>query len=552
MTQEVAVRSGRTYRLVVLDPIAPEGLRLLDSLPEITYEVRTGLAGDELRAALREFDGAICRSGVKITADVLEGSRLRAIVRAGVGTDNIDKEAATRHGIVVMNTPAGNTVSTAEHTIALLMALARNIAPAYASLMAGRWDRKTFMGTQLAGKTLGIIGLGRIGRAVAQRAVALEMNVIGYDPFFSPEAAKKEAIERVETLDELLPRVDFLTVHTPLTEETRHLIGAEQIARMKRGVRLINVARGGIYDETALVEALEDGHIAGVALDVFEQEPCTDHPLFGKPGVVCTPHLGASTAEAQTQVAVEAVHLITDFLLHGRIRHAVNAASIEPSVLAALRGYLDCAYRLGRFLAQWQTGGVDHCQIRYRGEITQYDTRLLTGSFCAGFLECALDQEVNVVNAPVLMQERGIAISETAHHDPGAFRASIHAVLRRGDTTWSAAGTLFGNAMPRLIQVDQYRLETYLDGNVLVFTHDDVPGIIGFVGTVFGRHGVNIAQMAVGRAGPEPGGSAVGVLNLDALPSNEALEELARHPHLHRIQVVQLPPARWLPAWLAP
>ena len=284
---------------------------MLDAAPGIEYEVRTGLKGDALREALGQFEGAICRSGVKITADALEGNRrLKAIVRAGVGTDNIDKDAATRHGIVVMNTPGGNTLSTAEHTIALMLALSRNIAPAYESLKAGKWERNKYMGTQVAGKTLGIVGLGRIGVAVAKRARALEMNVLGYDPFMSKERAKELGIEPVETVADMLPRVDYLTVHTPLTDETRGLVGAAQLERMKKGVRLINAARGGIYDEAALAEGLKSGKVGGVALDVYATEPCTDSPLFGLPGVVCTPHLGASTEEAQTQVAVEAVELL--------------------------------------------------------------------------------------------------------------------------------------------------------------------------------------------------------------------------------------------------
>src|SRR3954463_7061884 len=277
-------------RVIVLDTLAPEGLELLDAAPGIEYEVRTGLKGDALREALGQFEGAICRSGVQITADALEGNRrLKAIVRAGVGTDNIDKDAATRHGIVVMNTPGGNTLSTAEHTVALMLALSRNIAPAYESLKAGKWERNKYMGTQVAGKTLGIVGLGRIGVAVAKRAQALEMNVLGYDPFMSKERAKELGIEPMETVADMLPRVDYLTVHTPLTDETRGLVGAAQLATMKTGVRLINAARGGIYDEVALAEGLKSGKVGGVALDVYSAEPCTDSPLFGLPGVVCTP-----------------------------------------------------------------------------------------------------------------------------------------------------------------------------------------------------------------------------------------------------------------------
>ena len=318
-------------RIVVLDPLSKDGLALLESAGNLEHEVRTGLKGQDLHDALLEFDGAICRSGVQITREALEGNRrLKAIARAGVGVDNIDCDAATRQGIVVMNTPGGNTVSTAEQTIALLLALSRNVCPAYQSLIEKRWDRKQHMGTQLAGKTVGIIGLGRIGQAVAQRLLALEMKVLGYDPFLSPQRAKELGIKTCGSVRELLPLVDYLTVHTPLNDQTRNLIGAEEIRLMPKGVRLINCARGGIYNEAALVEGLQSGHLGGVALDVYEEEPCTNSPLFGMPNVVCTPHLGASTEEAQTNVAVEAAELLIDFFTTGAIKQSVNMPSRGP------------------------------------------------------------------------------------------------------------------------------------------------------------------------------------------------------------------------------
>jgi D-3-phosphoglycerate dehydrogenase len=335
-----------TVRIIVLDPIAQEGLDLLAAAAGIEHEVRTGLKGEALKAALAEFDGAICRSGVTIGGDVLEGNRrLKAIARAGVGTDNIDKEVATRLGIVVMNTPTGNTLSTAEHTFTLMCALSRRVAEAFSKLQAGKWDRKTFLGTQLADKTLGIVGLGRIGQEVAKRAIAFQMRVLGFDPFLSAEQAAKLGITRVEKVRDMLPQVDYLTVHTPLTPETTNLIDREAIELMKPGVRLINAARGGIYNEEALVEGLKSGKLGGVALDVFTEEPCTSHPLFGMPNVLCTPHLGASTEEAQTQVAVEAVELLINYFTKGEVRHAVNMAAIDPKALEAIRGYLDLAYR---------------------------------------------------------------------------------------------------------------------------------------------------------------------------------------------------------------
>jgi D-3-phosphoglycerate dehydrogenase len=536
-------------RVIVLDTLAQEGLDMLEAAPGIEYEVHTGLKGDALREALAQFDGAICRSGVKITAESLEGNRrLKAIVRAGVGTDNIDKTAATRWGIVVMNTPAGNTLSTAEHTIALMLALSRNIAPAYQSLVEHKWDRNKYMGTQVAGKTLGIVGLGRIGLAVARRAKGLEMNVLGYDPFMTRERAQEMGIELVPTVADMIPRVDYLTVHTPLTDETRGLVGAAEIAKMKPGVRLINAARGGIYDEAAIAEGVKSGKLGGVALDVFVTEPCTDSPLFGLPGVVCTPHLGASTEEAQTQVATEAVELLTAYLTTGAIRHAVNVAALDPKTLASLKGYLDVAYRLGLLLAGLQPGGLKKCRLLYRGELADKETKVLTAVFAAGLLENALDEEVNLVNAELALKQRGIELVEESRSDMGAFRSSMTAEVITDAGSHRAMGTVFGQNMPRLISIDDYKLEAYLDGCLLVFSHNDVPGIIGSVGTVFGQHRVNIAQMAVGRA--TPGGQAVGILNLDGEPPAEALEAVRKLPAITSAVVVQLPPVGTLPRWV--
>ena len=536
-------------RVILLDKLAQEGLDMLAAAPGIEYEVRTGLKGDDLREALAQFDGAICRSGVKITADALEGNRrLKAIVRAGVGTDNIDRAAATRWGIVVMNTPAGNTLSTAEHAIALMLALSRNVAPAYQSLLEGRWDRSKYMGTQVAGKTLGIVGLGRIGLAVAKRAKGLEMNVLGYDPFMTRERAQELGIESVATVADMIPRIDYLSVHTPLTDETRGLIGAAEIAKIKPGARLINAARGGIYDEAALVEGLKSGQLAGVALDVYSNEPCTDSPLFGLPGVVCTPHLGASTDEAQTQVATEAVELLTAYLTTGAIRHAVNVASLDPKTIDSLKGYLDVAYRLGLLLAGLQPGGVKKCRLLYRGELAEKETKVLTAVFACGLLERALDEEVNLVNAEHALKQRGVDLVEESRSDMGAFRSSMSAEIVTDEGTHRATGTVFGQNMPRLVSLDGYRLEAYLDGCLLVFRHEDVPGIIGSVGTVFGQHGVNIGQMAVGRA--SPGGHAVGVLNLDGEPPTAALEAVRQLPAITAAVVVALPAAGVLPSWV--
>ncbi|QDU28391.1 D-3-phosphoglycerate dehydrogenase [Anatilimnocola aggregata] len=536
-------------RIIVLDPIAQEGLDMLAAAPGIEYEVRTGLKGAALRSALAEFDGAICRSGVTINGEALEGNkRLKAIARAGVGTDNIDKNVATRLGIVVMNTPTGNTLSTAEHTFTLLLALSRRVAEAHMTLCGGKWDRKTYMGSQVADKTLGIVGLGRIGQEVAKRANAFQMKVMGYDPFLSSEQAQKLGIQRVDKVADMFPHIDYLTVHTPLTPETTDLIDSAAIEKLKPGCRLINCARGGIYNEAALVEGLKSGKLGGVALDVFVEEPNTTSPLLKMPNVLCTPHLGASTEEAQQQVALEAVQLLINYFSTGEVRHAVNMASVDPATLQAMKGYLDLAWRLGLLMAEWQPSGAAGCHITYRGEVTKRNTKLLTSAFCAGLLEKALDEEVNIVNAEVLLRERGIVLTEESRPDMGAFSSSMSVEVKTGNKIHVASGTLFGNNMPRLIRLDDSRLEAYIDGNLFVFTHNDVPGIIGAVGTIFGKHSVNIGHMTVGRA--VPGGTAVGVLNLDTVPPKAAIDEVLSHPSITSARVIPMPPAGKLPSWL--
>lgn len=540
---------NQKLRVIVLDNIAEEGLAKLDAAQGIEYDVRTGLSGDELREALANYDGAVCRSGVKITAESLEGNQsLKAIVRAGVGTDNIDKPAATRLGIVVMNTPAGNTVSTAEHTMALLLGLSRNVGPAFSSLQAGRWDRKKFQGSQVSGKTLGVVGLGRIGIEVSKRAQAFGMNVLGFDPFLTPERAEELGITKVAAVDDLLPQVDYLTVHTPLTPETKGLIGKEQIQQLKPGARLINCARGGIYDNDALVEGMESGHLGGVALDVFPNEPCTDNPLFEMENVLCTPHLGASTNEAQVGVAVEAVDLLINYLTTGEIRSAVNTISLDPVTLNALRHHLDVAHRLGMLLGQWHGGAIDRCELEVQGEISQADTRSLMSAFCAGLIGQHCD-DANIINAEMLCRERGIELVRTSNPESGVFSSVITATISGEGNRHSATGTLFGRDMPRLVKLDDYQTESYLDGNLLIFHHTDVPGIIGYVGNVLAAENVNIAQMAVGRSGGQ-GGPAIGVLNLDSAAPEMALSRVVENDAIESARLIQLPGIKELPDWL--
>ncbi|MBN2217252.1 MAG: phosphoglycerate dehydrogenase [Pirellulales bacterium] len=537
--------------ILVLDDLPREAIDRLNAAAHLDYEIHTGLKGPELRAMLGRFDGAICRAGAQITAAALEGNtRLRAIVRAGVGTDNIDLEAATRSGIVVMNTPAGNAVSTAEHALALMLALSRNLLPAYASLIEGRWERERLTGAQLAGKTLGIVGLGRVGQAVAARAAALEMKLLCYDPFLSAARAKELGIERCESARSMFPLVDYLTVHTPLNDETRGLVDAESIKLLKPGVRLINCARGGIYDEAALVEGLRSGVIAGVGLDVFAVEPCTKSPLFGMPGVLCTPRLGARTVAALASVAVEAVDLLVDYFAAGTVRQAVNMSPLDAKTLAGMREYLNVVWRLGLLLAQLDPTPPNRCRLHYHGEVAKKDTRLLSSAFAAGLLEHALEIDVNVVNSEILLEQRGIELVEERTTDPGSFSSMITAEVIGEKQTSIVSGTLFGNNMPRLVRMADCNLESYLDGTLVIFTHHDTPGAIGRVGSIFGKHRVNIAQMSLGRKTGKPGGQSVGILALDSRPPAEAVNELAALPEAIDTRVVHLPPAHEMPAWM--
>jgi D-3-phosphoglycerate dehydrogenase len=534
-------------RVLVSDKLEAPGIAYLRQAG-VEVDDRYGLTGDALKEAIRAADGLIVRSGTRVTAELLEDpGKLRAIVRAGVGVDNIDVAAATRKGILVMNTPGGNTVSTAEHTVALLMALARNLPAADASLHGGKWERGKFVGSQLAGKTLGVIGLGRIGREVARRAAALDMKVVGFDPFLAPAGAAQLNLQTAAGLDDLLPQCDFLTVHTPLTEETRDLIDARRLAQLPKGARVLNCARGGIINELALAEAVTSGHLAGAALDVFVDEPPpADHPLLKLPNVVVTPHLGASTVEAQLTVAKEAAQLLTDYLLRGAVGFAVNMPAIERAELDELRLYVDMARRLGLLHAQMCQGTIQRAVLTYRGDVARRPTRLITAAFAAGLLESRLEQ-VNVVNARLLASEWGIEIVEQTSTDKGDFSTLLATDVATDKKTYHAAATLFGNQYLRLVQLGPYRLDAHLDGVMLVFTHRDVPGLIGFIGTIFGKHSVNIAQMTVGRQ--IAGGEAIAVLNLDTPPSDDAIKEVRTHPQISSLSVAKLPRAGQMPPW---
>lgn len=539
-------------RVLITDGLHASGMAILEEADGIEIVIMPDLTPHQLKEELQNVDGIIVRSKTKLRAEILEGQeRLKVIVRAGVGVDNIDLEAATKAGILVMNTPTGNTTSTAEHTVAMMLALSRNIGPAAASMKSGKWDRKLFQGTQVSGKTLAVIGLGRIGVCVAQRARALEMTVLGYDPFMSEERAREYGIELHRDVDEIVKRADYLTVHTPLTDDTRGIINAERLSSMPQGARIVNCARGGIVDESDLADAIESGHIAGAAIDVFTKEPPEDRRLVELPQVLSTPHLGASTDEAQEMVAVEAAEIIAGFLLQNEIRYAINMAPVSGAEMEDLRHYLGLSYRLGLLSSQMIRGqSLKSADIDFRGDAAAKNTRLLKSVFTTGLLEGALDTSVNLVNASSVAQERGISITESASGDCENFASLISVRLQTDQREFSASGTIFGNQFQRLVRLGRYPLEAFLDGVLLIYRHRDVPGLIGYVGTILGRNDVNIANMALGRQTNEAGGDSVAVLNLDSEPSQEALDEILEHNEVTGIEIVRLPKAGVNPAWL--
>ncbi len=536
---------SKVYRVLITDGLHAAGMKVLNEAANIEPVVRPDLSPEQLKEELQSVDGIIIRSKSTLTADLLQGQkRLKVIVRAGVGTDNIDSEAATKAGILVMNTPTGNTTSTAEHAFAMMMALSRNIAPACASMKEGRWDKKLFQGTQLSGKTLAVVGLGRIGLTVAQRAKAFEMRVLGYDPFYSKEKAAEHGIEYFDNVDDIVKECDYLSVHTPLIDATRGIINAKRMMSMKKGARIINCARGGIVDESDLADAIESGHIGGAALDVFTQEPPTDRRLVDLPQVLTTPHLGASTEGAQEMVAVEAAEIITDYLLNNEIRYAINMAPVSGAEMEDLKHYLALSYRLGLLSAQMiRNQSLKSAEIDYRGEAADKKTRLMTSAFAAGLLEGALDESVNIINATAIAKSRGIDLTEVASGSSENFASMISVALTTDHGKFEAAGTIFGHQFLRLVKLGGYCFEAFLDGLLLVYRHRDVPGLIGYIGTILGKHDVNIANMALGRQTNQPGGDSVAVLNLDSEPSAEALAEVQQHPEVSGVEVVRLPPA---------
>jgi len=527
-------------RVLVTDSLQEIGVEVLRA-EGLEVEIVPTLPAAELAVRLAECSGLIVRSASKVTAEVMAGAPgLEVIGRAGVGLDNVDVEAATRRGIVCMNTPGGNTIAAAEHTFALLLASARRLPQAHAHLKGGKWEREAFLGAEVYGKVLGIVGLGRIGAEVARRAQGFEMSVIAFDPYLTEEAAERLGVELVE-LDALYQRADFITVHVPLTKDTRGLIGAAELAKMKDGVRLVNCARGGIIDEAALAAAVQSGKVAGAALDVFEREPPWGSPVLDTEAIVVTPHLGASTEEAQSAVAVAIAQQVADLLVRGVVRNAVNAPSVDPELLKELAPYLRLAEKLGSFLGQLARGRqarMSEVTLRYAGELASRTVQPLTVTFLRGLLAVILEENVTDVNAPYLARQRGLRVVESKTPVTEDFASLLTADLGTDAGTWQVAGTCFHRREPRIVEVDGYRMEAHPSGWMLVFSNDDVPGVIGSIGTLFGTHRINIAGMQLGRR--VPGGRAVSILNLDSAVPDPVLAELRALPHIRSANLVRL------------
>ena len=525
-------------RVLVADALQAVGV---DALRKHGLEVDVAGTLDEraLIARIGECEGLIVRSATKVTrAAIAAATRLEVVGRAGAGVDTIDVDAATERGIIVMNTPGGNTTAVVEHTMGLLLALARHLPLADATLKAGRWEKNRLQGVELLGKALGILGLGRIGSEVARRALAFRMHVLGYDPYLTREAAERLGVESVE-LDDLLARSDFITIHTPLTGDTRHLLGEAELARTKPGVRLINCARGGIIDEAALTRALASGHVGGAALDVFEQEPPpADHPLLHFEQVVVTPHLGAATDEAQAAVALAIADQVADVLVHGIVSNAVNLPAMDAETLREQTPYAGLAAAMGRFLAQMAEGRMAEVRLTYAGDVAARPTAALTLAFLRGGLGTILAEHVTDVNAMLIAKSRGLRVTETSTTESADYASLLTAELRTDRGVSSVAGTLFNRREPRFVAIEGYSLEAVPQGWMLVFANQDVPGVVGRIGTLCGRHGINIAGMQLGRE--RRGGRAVSILNLDDAIPPAALDEIRAMPDIVSARLVRL------------
>jgi D-3-phosphoglycerate dehydrogenase len=524
-------------KVLISDALSPAAVQIFkDRGVEVDFQPTLGKDKDKLAEIIGNYDGLAIRSATKVTAKMLANAKnLKVIGRAGIGVDNVEIPAATARGIIVMNTPFGNSITTAEHAITMMLALARQIPQADQSTQAGKWEKNRFMGVEITGKTLGVVGCGNIGSIVADRAIGLKMKVVAYDPFLSPERAIDLGVEKVD-LDDLLRRADFITLHTPLTDKTRNIIDAAAIEKMKKGVRIVNCARGGLVDEAALRAALDSGKVAGAAVDVFSAEPATDNPLFGHPNVVCTPHLGAATTEAQENVALQVAEQMSDYLLRGAIANAVNFPSISAEEAPKLKPFIALAEKLGSFAGQLTETGIGTVQITYEGAVAGMNIKALTSAALAGLLRPML-QDVNVVSAPVVAKERGIVVEETTREAEGDYESLITVTVTTERQSRHVSGTVFADGRPRIVNIKGIRMDAEFGPSMIYITNLDKPGFIGRFSSTLGEAGINIATFHVGRE--SPGGNAIALIEIDGelpdavLAAVRALPQVQQAKPLH-------------------
>ena len=517
-------------RVLVSDALSETAVQIFrDRGIDVDFQPALGKDKEKLAAIIGQYDGLAIRSATKVTEKLIDAAtNLRVIGRAGIGVDNVDIPAASRKGIIVMNTPFGNSITTAEHAISLMLAVARQLPEADASTRAGKWEKNRFMGIEITGKVLGVIGAGNIGSIVANRAIGLKMHVIAFDPFLSAERAMEMGVEKVE-LDELFARADFITLHTPLTDKTRNIIDAKALAKMKTGVRIINCARGGLIVEKDLAEALKSGKVAGAGIDVFETEPATENELFHLPNVVCTPHLGASTTEAQENVALQVAEQMADYLLKGAVSNAINMPSITAEEAPILKPYIKLAEVLGTFVGQATETAITEVEILYDGATAGMNTRALTSAVLAGLIRPVV-ADVNMVSAPIMIKERGVIVSEVKRDKSGIYDGYIKLTVKTERQTRSVAGTVFSDGKPRFIQIKDINLDAEIGRHMVYITNKDVPGMIGFIGTTLGKHGANIANFQLGRKGA--GDDAIALLYVDEPVGEDVLAELRANPSI--------------------
>ncbi len=525
-------------KVLVSDALSDVGVRIFEETPGIEVTVKTDLGPEGILKEIGEYEALVIRSATKVTRDVIDaGLKLKVVGRAGIGLDNVDIEAASRRGIVVMNTPEGNTITTAEHAIALLMSLTRNIPRATASMKAGKWEKKALKGREVYGKTLGLVGLGHIGRIVADRAQGLKMKVVVYDPYLKPSVIEEADCEPVG-LDELLRRSDYVTVHVPRTEETAGLIGAEAFSKMRPGTMLVNCARGGIVDEDALYEALSSGHLGGAALDVFKTEPPGVNRLMELDNFVCTPHLGASTMEAQDNVAKDVAEQIVSYLLHGTVKNAVNVPSVSSELMTVLRPWVVLGEKLGLFQGQLASSGVEEVEVRYLGKVTEYDVRPLTTGVLKGLLTPVMKHDVNYINARMVASDRGIKVLESTSEKSEDFGSLIMIRVKTVEGERVVSGTIFGKTLPRILRIDDFYLEAVPEGHMLLIHNEDKPGVIGRICSALGERGINISRMHVGQD-PHKDRNII-ILSTEVPADDEALQEIRGLQNVYSAHRIEL------------